>query len=98
MIHNASSYVRDYYHFRRSFYPQLNLTCLDQDEATKKLQETVFNLTFNWIMLKKFCLEFYSASNGNRKDLAGLQLALSRSGQCKFSNFAFKDSYELMFK
>lgn len=41
LIHNPSGYVRDYYHFRRTFYPQLNLVRLNPDQAMKKLKMTV---------------------------------------------------------
>lgn len=38
-IHNPVSYVRDYYFFKRSQYPQLKLVHLNSDEAFNALQQ-----------------------------------------------------------
>ncbi|KAE8737653.1 hypothetical protein FOCC_FOCC016879, partial [Frankliniella occidentalis] len=38
-IHNPSSYVRDFYFFKRSQYPQLELVHMKQDEAFAALQQ-----------------------------------------------------------
>ena len=37
-IHNANSYVRDYYFFKRSQYPQLELVHMHPQEAYSALQ------------------------------------------------------------
>lgn len=37
-IHNPSSYVRDYYFFKRSQYPQLELVYMKPEEAFNALQ------------------------------------------------------------
>lgn len=37
-IHNPTSYVRDYYFFKRSQYPQLELIQMDLVEAFNQLQ------------------------------------------------------------
>lgn len=37
-IHNPTSYVRDYYFFKRSQYPQLELIQMDSGEAFNQLQ------------------------------------------------------------
>ncbi|KAH7731934.1 protein unc-80 [Aphelenchoides avenae] len=42
LIHNPSAYVRDYYFFHRSFYPQLSLVKLDPEEAMLKMRESAF--------------------------------------------------------
>ncbi|KJH51440.1 hypothetical protein DICVIV_02356 [Dictyocaulus viviparus] len=46
LIHLPSSYVRDYYFFHRSFYPQLTLVKLDVDEAQLRMKQTVFAQRF----------------------------------------------------
>lgn len=43
VIHLPSAYVRDFYFFHRSFYPQLTLVKLNAEEAYKKMRETAFN-------------------------------------------------------
>lgn len=40
-MHNLNSYVRDFYFFRRNFYPQLSLVHMDPEEAYKALQRQV---------------------------------------------------------
>ncbi|CAB3399025.1 unnamed protein product [Caenorhabditis bovis] len=45
-IHLPFSYVRDYYFFHRSFYPQLTLVKLDPEEAHRRMRETAFNQRF----------------------------------------------------
>ena len=42
MIHNPDSYVRDFYFFHRSFYPQLTLAKMNPDEAYLKIKQTAF--------------------------------------------------------
>ena len=37
-IHNLNSYVRDYYCFKRSHYPQLELVHMEPEEAFNALQ------------------------------------------------------------
>ena len=41
-IHNPSAYVRDYYFFKRSQYPQLNLVHMDPIRAHEALQKQAF--------------------------------------------------------
>lgn len=41
-IHNPSAYVRDYYFFKRSQYPQLNLVHMDPVRAHDALQKQAF--------------------------------------------------------
>ena len=41
-IHNPSGYVRDYYFFKRSQYPQLNLVHMDPMRAQEALQKQAF--------------------------------------------------------
>ncbi|GFR73733.1 Unc-80-like protein [Elysia marginata] len=45
-IHNSSAYVRDFYFFRRNFYPQLSLVKMNPDDAKLALQRRVFMLKF----------------------------------------------------
>lgn len=40
-IHNLNSYVRDFYFFRRNFYPQLSLVAIDPDNAMASLERQV---------------------------------------------------------
>ena len=40
-IHNMNCYVRDFYFFRRNFYPQLSLVHMNPEEASDKLQHQV---------------------------------------------------------
>uniref|UniRef100_A0A7E4W3C8 UNC80 domain-containing protein n=1 Tax=Panagrellus redivivus TaxID=6233 RepID=A0A7E4W3C8_PANRE len=42
LLHNPNTYVRDFYFFHRSFYPQLTLTKLDPTAATIKMRQTAF--------------------------------------------------------
>lgn len=44
-----NSYVRDFYFFRRNFYPQLSLVHMDPDEAQENLQKQAFLLKFGEI-------------------------------------------------
>ena len=37
-MHTLNSYVRDFYFFRRNFYPQLSLVRMNPSEASKNLQ------------------------------------------------------------
>lgn len=41
-IHNPSGYVRDYYFFKRSQYPQLSLVHMDPGRAQEALQKQAF--------------------------------------------------------
>ncbi|GFO03526.1 unc-80-like protein, partial [Plakobranchus ocellatus] len=45
-IHNSNAYVRDFYFFRRNFYPQLSLVKMNPDDAKLALQRRVFMLKF----------------------------------------------------
>ncbi|XP_071097692.1 protein unc-80 homolog [Haliotis cracherodii] len=45
-IQNLNSYVRDFYFFRRNFYPQLSLVRMNPDDAFLALQKRVFTLKF----------------------------------------------------
>ncbi|XP_061164273.1 protein unc-80 homolog isoform X1 [Saccostrea echinata] len=45
-IHNLNSYVRDFYFFRRNFYPQLSLVAIDPDNAMASLERQAFTLKF----------------------------------------------------
>ena len=40
-MHNLNSYVRDFYFFRRNFYPQLSLVNMNPEEASRALQRQV---------------------------------------------------------
>ena len=44
MIHNPKAYVRDFYFFKRSQYPQLSLIHVDPEEAYNAMQNNVFYL------------------------------------------------------
>uniref|UniRef100_A0A158QN60 DUF3453 domain-containing protein n=1 Tax=Haemonchus placei TaxID=6290 RepID=A0A158QN60_HAEPC len=46
VLHLPSCYIRDFYFFHRSFYPQLSLVKLDLDEAQLKMRETAFAQRF----------------------------------------------------
>lgn len=46
VIHLPAAYVRDYYFFHRSFYPQLTLVKLSPEVAEKKMKETAFHQKF----------------------------------------------------
>uniref|UniRef100_A0A7I4YUG5 UNC80 domain-containing protein n=1 Tax=Haemonchus contortus TaxID=6289 RepID=A0A7I4YUG5_HAECO len=46
VLHLPSCYIRDFYFFHRSFYPQLSLVKLDMDEAQLKMRETAFAQRF----------------------------------------------------
>ncbi|VDN04676.1 unnamed protein product [Thelazia callipaeda] len=41
-VHNPSSYVRDFYFFHRSFYPQLTLIKMNPDEAHFRMRQMAF--------------------------------------------------------
>ncbi|XP_064455968.1 protein unc-80 homolog isoform X2 [Ornithodoros turicata] len=43
-MHNPSAFVRDFYFFKRSQYPQLTLLKMDPDEAFEALQQQAFSL------------------------------------------------------
>ncbi|XP_074595949.1 unc80, NALCN channel complex subunit [Brevipalpus obovatus] len=45
-MHNLNAYVRDFYFFKRSQYPQLSLVRMDPAEAYLKLQQQAFKLQF----------------------------------------------------
>lgn len=40
-MHNPSSYVRDFYFFRRNFYPEFTMVKMDMEEAARTLQKQV---------------------------------------------------------
>ncbi|VDK81114.1 unnamed protein product [Onchocerca ochengi] len=42
LLHNPSSYVRDFYFFHRSLYPQLTLIKLNPDEAHLRMRQIAF--------------------------------------------------------
>ncbi|CAG9539348.1 unnamed protein product, partial [Cercopithifilaria johnstoni] len=42
LVHNPSSYVRDFYFFHRSLYPQLTLVKLNPDEAHLRMRQKAF--------------------------------------------------------
>ena len=44
VIHNPKAYVRDFYFFKRSQYPQLSLIHVDPEEAYNAMQNNVFYL------------------------------------------------------
>ncbi|WKY11247.1 hypothetical protein Q1695_003091 [Nippostrongylus brasiliensis] len=46
ILHLPSCYVRDFYFFHRSFYPQLTLVRLDQEEAQLRMRQTAFAQRF----------------------------------------------------
>ncbi|KHJ79951.1 hypothetical protein OESDEN_20384 [Oesophagostomum dentatum] len=46
LIHLPSCYVRDFYFFHRSFYPQLTLVKLDLEEAHLRMRQTAFAQRF----------------------------------------------------
>ncbi|CAH1781834.1 unnamed protein product, partial [Owenia fusiformis] len=43
-MHNLDSYVRDFYFFRRNFYPQLTMIHMNPEEAFKTLQKQALTL------------------------------------------------------
>uniref|UniRef100_T1K5F1 Uncharacterized protein n=2 Tax=Tetranychus urticae TaxID=32264 RepID=T1K5F1_TETUR len=45
-MHNLNAYVRDFYFFKRSQYPQLSLVRMNPAEAYEKLQQQAFKLQF----------------------------------------------------
>ncbi|KAL5011899.1 hypothetical protein ScPMuIL_010450 [Solemya velum] len=45
-MHNMNSYVRDFFFFRRNFYPQLSLVKMNLDDAFESLQKQAFTLKF----------------------------------------------------
>ncbi|XP_059153938.1 protein unc-80 homolog isoform X2 [Physella acuta] len=45
-IHSSNAYVRDFYFFRRNFYPQLSLVHMNPQDAALALQRRVFLLKF----------------------------------------------------
>lgn len=45
-MHNLNAYVRDFYFFKRSQYPQLSLVRMNPNEAYEKLQDQAFKLQF----------------------------------------------------
>ncbi|XP_069357295.1 protein unc-80 homolog isoform X3 [Maniola hyperantus] len=59
-IHNAQSYVRDHYFFKRSQYPQLRLVHMEPEEAFEKLQQQellqkfveIGKVSLTWAILK----------------------------------------------
>lgn len=44
VLHNPTSYVRDFYFFKRSQYPQLSLVYIDPEEAYNTVQSHTFHL------------------------------------------------------
>ncbi|KAI1727311.1 cation channel complex component UNC80 domain-containing protein [Ditylenchus destructor] len=46
ILHNPLSYVRDFYFFHRSFYPQLTLVKMNPDEALVKMRTDAFQQKF----------------------------------------------------
>ena len=46
MMHTPESYVRDFYFFKRSQYPALQLIHMNPDEAFETMQRQSFKLRF----------------------------------------------------
>ncbi|CAI2352462.1 unnamed protein product [Caenorhabditis sp. 36 PRJEB53466] len=46
VIHLPAAYVRDYYFFHRSFYPQLTLVRMSPEVAHKRMKDTAFHQRF----------------------------------------------------
>uniref|UniRef100_A0A8R1DJA0 UNC80 domain-containing protein n=1 Tax=Caenorhabditis japonica TaxID=281687 RepID=A0A8R1DJA0_CAEJA len=46
LMHLPAAYVRDYYFFHRSFYPQLTLIKLTPEQANKRMKDTAFHQRF----------------------------------------------------
>ncbi|CAJ0578771.1 unnamed protein product, partial [Mesorhabditis spiculigera] len=46
VLHVPSTYVRDFYFFHRSFYPQLTLLRIDPDEAARRMKTSAFAMRF----------------------------------------------------
>jgi hypothetical protein len=45
-MHSLNAFVRDFYFFKRSQYPQLSLVHMNPNEAFEKLQNQAFTLQF----------------------------------------------------
>jgi len=45
-MHNLNAFVRDFYFFKRSQYPQISLVHMNPNEAFDKLQRQAFTLQF----------------------------------------------------
>lgn len=45
-MHNLNAFVRDFYFFKRSQYPQLSLIRMNPKEAFETLQKQAFTLQF----------------------------------------------------
>lgn len=66
-IHNPTSYVRDYYFFKRSQYPQLELIQMDLIEAFNQLQSQelihkfieIGKVLLTWAILKNVDMVSY---------------------------------------
>ncbi|ESO05346.1 hypothetical protein HELRODRAFT_191448 [Helobdella robusta] len=63
-MHNLNSYVRDFYFFRRNFYPQLSLVRMDAREAKKNLLKQTFVLKFLEMEKVLFALSVLNSSQG----------------------------------
>jgi len=67
-IHNPTSYVRDYYFFKRSQYPQLELIQMDLIEAFNQLQSQelihkfieIGKVLLTWAILKNVDMVSYT--------------------------------------
>lgn len=56
-IHNLNAFVRDFYFFKRSQYPQISLVHMSPEEAYDKFQRQAFTLQFTELgKVGKFCL------------------------------------------
>ncbi|GAB6032279.1 hypothetical protein CHUAL_010920 [Chamberlinius hualienensis] len=62
-MHNLNAYVRDFYYFKRSQYPQLNLVRMSPDNAYKCLQKQAFALKFVEIGKVMLTLSILKTSN-----------------------------------
>ncbi|KAL4233067.1 Protein unc-80 [Mactra antiquata] len=62
-IHNMNSYVRDFYFFRRNFYPQLSLVHMDPEEAQENLQRQALLLKFGEIGKVLFTVSILQSTN-----------------------------------
>lgn len=58
-IHIPDTYVRNFYFFRRNFYPQLNLKHMDSKDANKLLERAVGFISIFFKLLKLIFLLNY---------------------------------------
>jgi len=58
-----NSYVRDFYFFRRNFYPQLSLVHMDPEEAQQNLERQALLLKFGEIGKVLFTVSILESSS-----------------------------------